>query len=261
MPTSTCVAPSGDANGIMLPSGSNSTTTYSAATGFDLASGLGSVNAAYLVLGLALPAPTGLTGTPGGETASLTWAAEPQATSFNVYQGSQPGNEDPTPVVTGATGTSTTVSSLTYGQTFYFTIAAVSSLGTSARSNEITVTTLPAVPSGLTASAGNGTASLSWTASSGAVTYNIYQGTSSGGEATKPAQTGLSTTSASVTGLTNGTTYYFTVAAVDSGGTSAQSTEAHAAPAAPASSGRRWRRCPRMARSGSHRLRARASSI
>jgi hypothetical protein len=101
----------------------------------------------------------------------------------------------------------------------------------------VSVTTLAAVPTGLTASAGNGTVSLSWTASTGAATYNVYQGTSSGGEAATPVQTGLTTPTASVTGLTNGTTYYFTVAAVDSGGTSAQSTEAHAAPTAPPSSG------------------------
>jgi fibronectin type 3 domain-containing protein len=139
--------------------------------------------------------------------------------------------------VTRATGTSATVGSLSYGQTYYFTIAAVSSLGTSAWSNEVSVTTLAAVPTGLTASAGNGTVSLSWTASTGAATYNVYQGTASGGEAATPVQTGLTTPTASVTGLTNGTTYYFTVAAVDSGGISAQSTEAHAAPTAPPSSG------------------------
>jgi fibronectin type 3 domain-containing protein len=167
----------------------------------------------------------------------LTWTAEPQATSFNVYQGAQSGHESTTPVVTHATGTSATVGSLSYGQTYYFTIAAVSSLGTSAWSNEVSVTTLAAVPTGLTASAGNGTVSLSWTASTGAATYNVYQGTSSGGEAATPVQTGLSTPTANVAGLTNGTTYYFTVAAVDSGGTSAQSTEAHAAPTAPPSSG------------------------
>jgi subtilase family serine protease len=236
-PASTCVAPSGDANGIMVPNGTTSTVTYSAATGFDLASGLGSVNATYFILGLGLPAPSGLAGTPAGQSANLTWTAEPQATSFNVYQGAQSGHESTTPVVTRATGTSATVGSLSYGQTYYFTIAAVSSLGTSAWSNEVSVTTLAAVPTGLTASAGNGTVSLSWTASTGAATYNVYQGTASGGEAATPVQTGLTTPTASVTGLTNGTTYYFTVAAVDSGGTSAQSTEAHAAPTAPPSSG------------------------
>jgi subtilase family serine protease len=233
-PASTCSASSGDANGIMAVSGA---VQYSAATGYDLASGLGSINAAGLVLALGLPAPTGLAATTGGQSIGLKWTAEPQAASFNVYQGSQSGNEDPTPVVTGATGTSASVGSLSYGQTYYFTIAAVSSLGTSARSNEASVTTLAAVPTGLTASAGNGSVSLSWTASTGAATYNVYQGVASGGEGTTAVQTGVSTTSASITGLTNGTTYYFTVAAVDSGGTSAQSAEAHAAPVAPPSGG------------------------
>ena len=60
---------------------------------------------------------------------------------------------------------------------------------------------------------------LSWTAptsGSPATSYNIYEGTSTGGESADPSQ-GTTGTSVSVTGLAAGTTYYFQVTAVDAG--------------------------------------------
>jgi len=72
---------------------------------------------------------------------------------------------------------------------------------------------------------------LSWTGSTGAASYNVYRGTTAGGESTAPIATGVTTTTYANTGLTNGTTYYYKVAAVNSGGTSGQSNEASAIPA------------------------------
>jgi hypothetical protein len=101
-------------------------------------------------------------------------------------------------------------------------------------------TTCPAIvffahtpPTGLTATAGNAQATLSWTASTGATSYNVYRGTTSGGEAGTPVATGVTTTSYTDTGLTNGVTYYYKVAAVSAGGVSAQSSEANTTPFAP----------------------------
>ena len=91
--------------------------------------------------------------------------------------------------------------------------------------------TVPAAPTGLTATGADTQVALSWTASVGAVSYNIYRSTTSGGEvkiATTPAT--ITTTSAIDTGLTNGTTYYYKVTAVNSAGESARSTEASAIP-------------------------------
>jgi fibronectin type 3 domain-containing protein len=94
----------------------------------------------------------------------------------------------------------------------------------------------PAAPSGLSATAGNAQVSLSWTASSGATSYNVYRGTTAGGESTTAIATGLTGTTYTNTGLTNGTTYYYKVAAVNSVGTSGQSNEASATPQASTSS-------------------------
>ncbi len=90
-----------------------------------------------------------------------------------------------------------------------------------------------APPGGVTATGGNGQATVSWTASSGASTYNVYVGTAAGAESSTPAGSGVSGTSFTVTGLANGTTYFFKVASVAGATTSALSTEASATPVAP----------------------------
>ena len=79
---------------------------------------------------------------------------------------------------------------------------------------------------------------LSWTAPAAAggspARYRVYEGTSPGFTLGTPVMSTTST-NATVTGLTNGTTYYFVVAAVDAGGTvSAASAEASAEPLATA---------------------------
>jgi fibronectin type 3 domain-containing protein len=93
-----------------------------------------------------------------------------------------------------------------------------------------------AAPTNLTATAGNQQASLTWTASSGATSYNVKRGTASGGPYTtvgSPAGTTYADRS-----LTNGTAYYYVVTAVDAMGESGNSNQATAtptaAPAAPA---------------------------
>ncbi len=233
-PSSTCMAASGDTNGIMeLADGAQ----YDATAGFDLASGIGSINATQLVLAIALPAPTTLTAKGNGTSATLSWNSDPKSQSFAVFEGVQSGQEGATPVQAGATGNSTTISGLQNGQTYYFEIEAQSSLGSSSPSNEAQVTIVPSAPLGLSASASNSSVTLSWSAATGAATYNLYQGSSAGGEAAQPVVAGLTTTSASVTGLNNGQQYFFKVAGVDAGGVSTLSNEASATPVAPSHGG------------------------
>lgn len=92
--------------------------------------------------------------------------------------------------------------------------------------------TVPSAPVGLAATAGNGSVALTWGASSGATSYNVYRGAISGGEGSTSYATAISGTTYTDTGVTNGTTYYYTVAAVNSAGTSPQSGEVSATPTA-----------------------------
>jgi hypothetical protein len=86
----------------------------------------------------------------------------------------------------------------------------------------------PSTPAGLQASAGDTQVSLSWTTSSGATSYNVKRSTTSGsGYATISSPTSTSFTD---TGLTDGITYYYVVAAVNSAGSSGNSTEVSANP-------------------------------
>jgi hypothetical protein len=78
------------------------------------------------------------------------------------------------------------------------------------------------------ATPGNLQVSLSWTASSGATGYYVNRSVVTGGPYTKIAtQAGTSYVDPS---LTNGTTYYYVVAAYDSGGASANSAQVSATP-------------------------------
>ena len=111
--------------------------------------------------------------------------------------------------------------------------------GTNTGDYTITVTragSVPAAPTGLTATArGEGAVTLAWTTPTGggAVSGYEYQqraGTGVYGPWTPIPGSGPSTTSYTVTGLTDGTAYAFRVRAVNSTGAGAASTEATATP-------------------------------
>ncbi|MFA9560474.1 right-handed parallel beta-helix repeat-containing protein [Evansella sp. AB-rgal1] len=86
----------------------------------------------------------------------------------------------------------------------------------------------PSVPSGLVALAEDGKVTLSWNAVSSAHSYNVKRSTSSGGSYSVVAT--VSNTSYTNTSLTNGTTYYYVVSAVNSNGESNNSTQVSATP-------------------------------
>ncbi len=182
-------------------------------------------------------APTGLTATANSTSVALRWTASGAATSYNVYRGTTAGGESATAITTGITTTSYSDAGLANGTTYYYKVAAVANGSVNAFSGEASATPeppAPAAPTGLGATAGNGTVALAWTASGTAVSYNVYRGTTAGGESTTALVSGIATTSYSDAGVTNGTTYYYRVAAFNGGGTGAQSAETSATPEPPA---------------------------
>ncbi len=182
---------------------------------------------------VAPPVPFGVVITPASGHIQLQWTFEENATSYRVYRSTTPGGEGATPLA-AVTSSSYTDSAVTSGVTYYYEITALNGTTESARSSEYSATstgtgTAPSAPTGLVATAGNGTVALTWTASAGATSYSIYRGTAPGGEGATPVGTATSN-SFTDPGLTNGTTYYYKVTASNSAGTSAQSSEVPATP-------------------------------
>jgi len=102
-------------------------------------------------------------------------------------------------------------------------------------SSTVTVTvtptgSAPSAPTGVTATAGNGQVSISWSPVSGATSYNIYWSTATGVTKTTGTKITGATSSYTHTGLTNGTTYYHVVTAVNSYGESSESSQVSETP-------------------------------
>ncbi|MGN6370532.1 MAG: LamG-like jellyroll fold domain-containing protein [Phycisphaerae bacterium] len=180
------------------------------------------------------PAPTGLGATaPSIYQVNLSWTASPGAISYNIKRATVSGG----PYTTVATGINTTSyqdSYLTADTTYYYVVSAENGSGESTNSAEAGVTTLagkPAAPTGLTAQWGASQAILNWTVTGGANSYTLKRATTSGGPYTTVA-TNLATTIYTDTGLTNGSTYYYVVAADNAFGESPDSSEVHITPSA-----------------------------
>jgi hypothetical protein len=101
------------------------------------------------------------------------------------------------------------------------------------------ITSPPSAPIDLTAAAGNGQVTLKWSKNTEAdfLRYRICGGTSSSPTTRIDSTTGgIDDTVKTITGLTNGITYYFRVTAVDSSGLeSGYSNEVNAVPSSPVS--------------------------
>ncbi len=215
---------------------SSSSSGSTGGTGGSGGSGAGSTGGSGAsTSGTTVPsAPTGVSVTAGDGQVTIGWAAVTGATSYNVYYGTSTGVTTSSPTKsTGITATSKTIAGLTNGTAYYFIVTAVNAGGESVASSEVSTTPQVAAPTGISPTVGNGQATVRWMAVTGATSYNVYYGTSSGVTvASTMKSTGITGTSKTITGLTNGTTYYFIVTAVDAGGESATSMEVYVTPVA-----------------------------
>lgn len=183
-------------------------------------------------------APSGVVATPGNAQVTLSWTAVSGATSYDVYWSTSPG-------VTKSTGTKIpgvtspyVHSGLANGTTYYYVVTALNAAGESAASTAASATPAanppPAAPTGVVATAGNHSVTLTWTAVANATSYDVYYATTSGVGPTTGTQVAGVASPATVTGLVNGTPYYFVVTALNANGESTASAEVTATPAAAA---------------------------
>lgn len=127
------------------------------------------------------------------------------------------------------------VTGLVNGTAYTFTVVAVNSLGTSsasAASNNVTPATVPAAPTSVVATIGDASVSVAFTAgaNNGSPITNYTVTASPGGATASGASSPIT-----VTGLTNGTAYTFTVVATSAIGSSvASSASASVTPLPPA---------------------------
>jgi hypothetical protein len=197
-------------------------------------------------------APTGVTATAGNASATVNWAAPADGGSaintytITPYIGSTPQTDKIATVIGSPPATGTTVTGLTNGTAYTFTVTATNGVGTgpaSTASNAVTPSapTVPGAPTAVTATAGNTQATVSWNAPSTGSPITSYTITPYiGGTAQTPTTiTGSPpATSTTITGLTNGTAYTFTVIATNAVGSGQESSASNTvtpatAPAAP----------------------------
>jgi len=187
--------------------------------------------------------PTALTVTAGNDETTITWGTVAGATSYNIYRSTTQGLQG---TKVGASSTTSFVDATALnGVTYYYQVTADNAAGEgppSAQSTGVTPAvpvTAPPAPSGVSATPGDAQVSVSWTAVTGATSYNIYRSTGAGSQGSKIGSS--LTTAYTDTAAVNGTTYFYEVTADNAAGegpASAQSSGATpavpvTAPAAP----------------------------
>ncbi len=170
-------------------------------------------------------APAGLSSTPGSTTATVSWSAVTAATSYAVdYKLNTDVNW--TSFSTAQTGTSANLTGLSASSLYDWRVSATCPSGTtSATAAQFTTTAVPpcTAPTGLASSSvTSSSATVSWTAVSGALNYAVDYKLNSSGTWTSfsTAQTG---TSASLTGLSASSLYDWRVTTNCSSGSSTAS--------------------------------------
>ena len=177
-------------------------------------------------------APTNLSATPGDTQATLSWD-DPNNSTITKYQYSTDAGATFTDIPgSDATTVSYTVGGLTSGAQYTLGIRAVNTTVEGAGST-VMVLVLPAQPAGLTATGGDAQVSLSWDNPDDSSISGYRYSTDGGATFTDISDSDATTTSYTVTGLTNYTSYDFAIRAVNASGPGPVSDTATATPAPP----------------------------
>ncbi|WP_169834459.1 InlB B-repeat-containing protein [Paenibacillus donghaensis] len=183
-------------------------------------------------------APVIQSATSGNSSVVVQWTNVPNATEYLIYQSTAAGSYgNPLTTVSG-TLNNYEILNLKNGTPYYFVVKATNDGGDSILSNELSATpmTLATPPTNIIATAGNTQAIISFTGSAddGGSTVTAYEVSEASG---KIMATGT-TSPITITGLSNGTAYSFTVKAINNVGSSISSAISNTVtPTSPSSGG------------------------
>ena len=166
-------------------------------------------------------------------TVNIAWSASESAeaaTSYNIYWSTSAGVTKTNGIKISGVNSPYVHTNLINDTTYYYIVTGVNIYGEGNASQEVSSTpnrgNIPLPPTGLTATAGNFEATVSWNAAGGATSYNIYWSTSP----YLSSQTGAKIEAAKSPylhkGLSEETTYYYVVTAVNGYGESEESDKA-----------------------------------
>lgn len=188
------------------------------------------VSATPTAVDLPPAAPQGLTAIAADRQITLKWRQNTEADflRYRIYRGTSPNPITKFDSTNSIADTTKTFAGLINGTRYYFRITAVDqNFNESGYSNEVSATPAtanvpPAAPQNLAATAGDRQITLTWTANSEAdfLRYRIYGGTSPNPAALVDSVQGSANTptgaaSKTLIGLSNGTTYFYRLTAVD----------------------------------------------
>jgi fibronectin type 3 domain-containing protein len=185
-------------------------------------------------------APLNLVAQVGIGYVKLTWSAPttagPGILNYTIFRGTASGQEGTT-VFKSVSGTTLTFNDtpVTSGQSYYYKVKAVNSVGSSPESNEAAAPapSAPTAPLNLTAFASAGQIRLNWSVptsvGTGLTQYRVYRSTTPGGEGTDSIITVSSTNLTAIdVNVLAGTVYYYEVKAVNVAGVGPGSNEVSA---------------------------------
>ncbi len=164
---------------------------------------------------------------------AISWTSVANSTSYNIYQTTTSGAYDSPIATVGESVYQYQATNLENGTPYYFVVKAVNDGGDSEASIEVSA--IPQVPAPgapvLHAPVSDDKqVTLSWDPVIGASEYKIYSSITPTNYATENGTVAGSVYTYNVTGLTNGTPYYFTVKATNPGGESVPSNEVSSTP-------------------------------
>lgn len=165
---------------------------------------------------LTLDPPTSISVASGYDENTITFTADPGASSTNLYWSNIPGVSKITGTQIAGVASPYNHTGLNPSLTYYYVLTSENGLE-GMESAEYSASPLPAIPTNVVATLGIEEMVISWDDSTGADSYNIYWDTTSSVSKSDIQITGV-TSPYTHTGLTLGQKYYYVVTAVDEDG-------------------------------------------